>query len=265
MTEQTKIWNGVAGRAWVDTQELLDHVFKPFEELLVNEVVGKRRVLDVGCGTGATTVAIARALGPDGEVVGLDISEPMIHAARNRGSSATFVCANAQTHAFESTFDLAVSRFGVMFFDDPAAAFQNIRSAAREMRLITWRGPSENPFMTTAERAAAPLLELPPRVADAPGQFGLADPQRTERILCNSGWTNSEIRPLDVACSFAEADLVSYFTRLGPVGLVFHEADEQTQIHVVETVRAAFAPYVQGDQVHFNAACWMVSAQANVA
>ncbi|MEO5926708.1 MAG: class I SAM-dependent methyltransferase [Bryobacteraceae bacterium] len=265
MTEQTTLWNGVAGRAWVDTQELLDRVFKPFETLLVNEVGTKRRVLDVGCGTGATTVAIARALGPDSEVVGVDISEPMVQAARERGSSASFVCANAQTHAFDGPFDMVVSRFGVMFFDDPVAAFGNLRRVANEMRLITWRGPAENPFMTTAERAAAPLLDLPPRVPDAPGQFGLADPQRIERSLRESGWTDIDIRPLDVACSFAEADLVSYFTRLGPVGLVFREVDEQTQGQVIETVGEAFRQYVQGGEVRFPAACWLVSARSGAA
>ncbi len=263
MTEQKKLWNGVAGRAWVDTQELLDRVVQPFEELLVEEVAGKRRVLDVGCGTGATTAAIARA---GSEVVGVDISEPMIQAAKARGSSAQFVCANAQTHEFErASFDAVVSRFGVMFFDDPVAAFRNLRRAAGEMRVITWRSPAENPFMTTAERAASSLMELPPRVVGAPGQFGLADRGRIESILRESGWTDIEIRALDVACAFAEKDLVSYFTRLGPVGLVFGELDERAQVQVIDTVRAALAPYVHDGEVRFNAACWLVSARSGAA
>src|SRR5438270_1708240 len=165
--EQTKLWNGLAGRAWVETQEALDRMFEPFERLLVEAAAAKaaRGVLDVGCGTGSTTLAIARRLGASARCVGLDISAPMIAVAQGRaereGSPARFITADAQRHAFEpASFDMIVSRFGVMFFDDPVGAFANLRRAARdgaELRCIAWRSAAENPFMTTAERAAAPL------------------------------------------------------------------------------------------------------------
>ena len=144
----------------------------------------ERRVLDVGCGTGSTTLAVARLLGAKGRCTGIDISEPMIAAARARaereGTPASFIRADAQTHAFEpASFDMIISRFGVMFFDDSVRAFANLRRAARddaELRFIAWRSAAENPFMTTAERAAAPLLpNLPARRPDAPGQFAFAD------------------------------------------------------------------------------------------
>src|SRR5690349_6504607 len=141
--EQTKLWNGVAGRAWVDGQELTDRAYRPFEQLLVDAVTAAtpdtgspRRVLDVGCGTGATTVAVARAVGPGGgQCVGVDISDPMIAAARVRATReqvpASFVRADAQDHAFEpDSFDVIISRFGVMFFADPVRAFANLRRAA---------------------------------------------------------------------------------------------------------------------------------------
>ena len=229
------------------------------------------RVLDVGCGTGSTTLAVARRLGAKGRCIGIDISEPMIAAARARaereGTPASFIRADAQTHAFEpASFDMIISRFGVMFFDDSVRAFANLRRAARddaELRFIAWRSAAENPFMTTAERAAAPLLpNLPARRPDAPGQFAFADQRRVHRILEESGWAEIDIRPIDVACTLPEKELVRYLTRLGPVGLILQEADERTRAQVIETVRAAFDPYVHGAEVRFTAACWMVGARA---
>ncbi|MFY0524622.1 class I SAM-dependent methyltransferase [Archangium gephyra] len=270
--EQTTLWNGPAGRAWVEAQEVLDQMFKPLEDLLVEAVAGSgRQVLDVGCGTGSTTLAVARLLGAKGRCTGIDISEPMITAARARaerdGTPASFIRANAQNHAFEpASFDMIISRFGVMFFDDFAQAFANLKRAAKddaELRFVAWRSPSENPFMTTAERAAAPLLpNLPARRPDAPGQFAFADQRRVHRILEESGWAGIDIRPIDVACTLPEKELIRYLTRLGPLGLILHEVDDRTRTQVIETVCAAFEPYVHGAEVRFNAACWMVGARA---
>jgi SAM-dependent methyltransferase len=271
--DQAKLWNGPAGRAWADTQAVLDALFQPFEALLVEAAAAGPggRVLDVGCGTGSTTLAVARLHGAAGRCVGVDISEPMIALARTRaereGSPASFICADAQDYAFEAaSFDMIVSRFGVMFFADPVRAFSNLRraaSSAAELRFIAWRGPADNPFMTTAERAAAPLLpNLPARRPNSPGQFAFADRQRVDATLSESGWTGIEIRPIDVDCTMPESGLIDYLSRLGPVGLMLREADEGTRKQVVETVRAAFEPYVHGSEVRFTAACWMVAARA---
>jgi SAM-dependent methyltransferase len=270
---QATRWNGLAGRAWVEAQAVLDGVLAPFDDLLLSAVPAGSgsRVLDVGCGTGATTVAIARRLGAQGHTVGVDISDPMIAAARIRaeraGVPATFVRADAQEHPFEAGgFDVIVSRFGVMFFEDPVRAFANLRRAAgdgAELRFVAWRGIDENPFMTTAERAAAPLLPgLPERRPDGPGQFALADPDRVRRILVDSGWTEVDVRPVDVPCTMPASELEGYFTRMGPVGTFLHEVDEPTRARVVEVVRDAFAPYVHGAQVRYTAACWRVGARA---
>ena len=270
--DQAAFWSGRAGRAWVDEQQVLDAVLKPFEDLLVEALAATpaQRVLDVGCGTGSTTLAIARRLGAEGRCVGVDISEPMIALARARaereGLPASFVCADAQRHAFEpASFDRIVSRFGVMFFDDPVLAFANLRRAAIDdarLHAIVWRSAAENPFMTTAERAAAPLLTLPPRQPGAPGQFAFADRGRVASILESSGWTGVDIEPIDVTCTLPEKELVGYFTRLGPVGLVFQDADERTRARVIATVRAAFDPFVQAGEVRFSAACWSIGAAA---
>ncbi|MDF3885557.1 class I SAM-dependent methyltransferase [Cupriavidus basilensis] len=271
--EQMALWNGRAGRAWVESQALLDQMFKPFENLLaeVARAGSWRRVLDVGCGTGGTTLAVARQLGAKGHCTGIDISEPMIAAARARArqedTTASFIRADAQTHAFApASFDMIISRLGVMFFDNPVLAFANLRRAASDdagLRCLAWRSAAENPFMTTAERAAAPLLpNLPARQPGAPGQFAFADRHRVASILEDSGWAAIDIQTIDVECTLPENALTGYLTRLGPVGLILEDADERTRAQVIDTVRAAFDPYVHGDEVRYTAACWMVSARA---
>lgn len=272
-TEQATLWNGTAGKAWVESQALLDHMFKPFEEQLVQVLApgASAHVLDIGCGTGATTVAIARKNGPSGTCLGVDVSAPMVAAARARAErdrvNATFVVADAQQYTFEpAQFDTVVSRFGVMFFADSVAAFTNVRRASSDgarLSLFAWRSAAENPFMTTAERSAAPLLpNVPTRRLDGPGQFAFADAKEVERILASSGWSDIDVARADVSCSFPEDALTQYLTRLGPLGLMLQEAGQDTQKRVIETVRAAFEPYVHGAEVRFTAACWHVNARA---
>ena len=271
-TDQAAVWNGRAGCAWVEAQETLDRMFLPFEELLAGAIPAGsgQSVLDVGCGTGATTLALARRLGTTGRAVGIDISETMIGLARTRaerdGAGATFIVADAQTHAFQAaSFDLVVSRFGVMFFDHPVQAFTNLRTAVKDgggLRAIAWRAPSENPFMTTAERAAAPLLpHLPARRPDGPGQFAFADSRKVAQILKDGGWTAIDVQPIDVTCTLPTPELERYMTRLGPLGQVLQEADEPTRSRVIEAVRAAFQPFVHGDEVRYTAACWLIAAR----
>ncbi len=265
-------WSGTAGCAWVEAQALVDQVLQPFEDVLVEAVSDSvaRQVLDIGCGTGSTTRAVARLLGASGRCLGNDISEPMIEAARamaeREGAPASFVCADAQTHAFEPVaFDMIISRFGVMFFDDPVQAFANLRRAVRaggELRFVAWRSPEENPFMTTAERAAAPLLpNLPPRRPDEAGQFGFADALRVRSILEESGWNTIDIQPIDVPCTLPAKELTRYATRFGPVGRALQEADPQIRAQVATVVRAAFDAFVHGAEARFSAACWMVGAR----
>jgi SAM-dependent methyltransferase len=272
--DQAAHWNGPAGEAWVAAQAVLDGMFHSLEAALADAAAeaGARRVLDVGCGTGATTLAVARRLGADGEALGVDISAPMVASARARaerdGSPARFVVADAGTQAFAPAhFDLAVSRFGVMFFPDPVAAFANLRSGMRPgggLAAVAWRSRAENPFMTTAERTALPLLPEPPppRPAHAPGQFSLADEGHVRRILGESGWTGVEMRPLDVDCVFPATALELYLNRLGPLGTLLREVDDGTRDRVLDAVRAAFQPFVHGGEVRFTAACWWIAARA---
>ncbi len=157
-----------------------------------------------------------------------------------------------------------------MFFDDPVRAFANLRRAATatsaELQVIAWRSAADNPFMTTAERAAAPFLPAFPRVVpDGPGQFAFADRQRVDAVLRESDWSDVDIQPIDVICTFPERALGSTSPGWVRSGLVLQEADEQTRRQVFDTVRAAFDRYVHGADVRFTAACWMIGARARVA
>ena len=270
---QAALWNDMAGRTWAELQVLLDDMLRPFETRLVEHAVasGAREVLDIGCGAGATTIALARALG--GRGVGVDISAPLIAAAQARATAehvpgVTFIEADAQVHPFETgRFDMLVSRFGVMFFDDPVAAFGNLRRAAHdhaELAFVAWRNATDNAFMTAAERAVAPLLPAQPaRDPDAPGQFGFARKERIAAILAASGWQDVDIAPADATCRLPAAELMTYATRMGPLGLIFGNLDGELQDRARTALQDAFAPYVRGGAVEFTAACWMVTARAS--
>lgn len=280
MTEKTKRtetrkndWNSGAALTWVTAQALLDGMFKPVETLLAEAArkAGARTVLDVGCGTGATTLAIAGALVPDGICTGIDISEGMITAAearpREAGVNAEFIRADAETHPLPAEhFDMVTSRFGVMFFDDPVRAFANLRGATKNkghLRCVVWRSPEDNPFMTTAIKAAAPYIpDLPPFDPDAPGQFAFAREELVRTILEKSGWQEISFAPLDFECEFPTTELEFYFTRLGVVGRIFDELDAVTQATVTAAMHEAFKPFVNGEMVRFTAACWDISARA---
>lgn len=269
---QAKLWNGAGGRTWVEAEALIDQLLRPIEQALVAAAAARRprRLLDVGCGTGGTTIAAAQALGADSECVGIDVSAPMIEAARDRtrrdGVAADFIQADAETFAFApEDFEMIVSRFGIMFFADPVRAFANLAHASAPgaaLHLIAWRSPQENPFMTLAERTAADLLpDLERRPPTGPGQFAFADDVEVRRILEQAGWTAIDIVPADFACAVPDAEFDFYITRLGPVGRALETADEPVRRQVARAVRPAFAPYLDGDAMRFTAACWTITAR----
>ena len=210
-------------------------------------------------------------IGGGAEVLGADISEPMIAAAKEnakgRDVGARFMVADAQTHDFAgSAFELLVSRFGVMFFPDPVAAFSNLRGAMADggaMRVFTWRHPRDNAFMTTAGRAAREFVpDMPKFDPEAPGQFGLCEEERINRVLGESGWREISAEPFDFECVMPKAELIPFFTTRGPLGQAFPEMDPKTQNDVVVRLTDAFAEFVHGDEVRYTAATWAISARA---
>jgi SAM-dependent methyltransferase len=269
--DQAALWNGDMGRTWVEMARVTDQLFEALTAPLLEVArAGGTALLDVGCGAGFTTLALARELGPDARTVGADISEPLLLAARDRAAAAgvpiEFVLGDAQTFDFApASFDLIVSRLGVMFFADPVAAFANLRGAATDaarLRFICWRDPAENPFMTLTARATKDLLDLPARVPNTPGPYGLADPERTRGILTDAGWSGAEVRPFDAVCTMPAGELMTFLTRIGPLREALAEADEERREAVLDAVRTAAEPYVDGDRASFEAALWIVDAAA---
>ena len=268
MDQKTR-WNGPGASAWIDNRDLLDAMFQPIAAVLAGSVKPGEAVLDVGCGTGGTTIAIDRTVTSGGSATGIDISVPMVEVARERaaaeGSTARFLAADAQDHVFApGTYDRLVSRFGVMFFTDPVAAFANLRRACRpggEMLFIAWRSRDDNPFMTVADRAAAPLLPTPAAPPSPSGQFAFADKDRVGGILASSGWEDTAIDPLDLDCAFPAADLPRYGGQMGPLAPVLRDMDEPARNRVVAAILEGYAPYVSGDAVRYTAACWAIRAR----
>ena len=248
---QAELWNGPAGHAWVTAQRILDEMFTGFATHLAQTVPlkGNWHVLDIGCGTGDTTLTLARRLGPGGHAPGIDLSAPMIEVARQRAADAAlpvdFIATDAgQPPLPAASIDHIVSRFGVMFFDNPVQAFTRLRDTTRQGGTLH----------------AVSLLPLPPRVPDGPGQFAFADPEKVRGILESAGWSEVAITPLDMPCEIARSDLRTYLSLLGPVGTALRSetlnATERERI--LDDLEAAFAPFVVGDRVHFTAACWVI-------
>lgn len=261
------------GRVWVEQQELLDRLFAPIAEAVVDraDLRNGEHVLDVGCGAGATTFAAAWRVGPSGRAVGVDISAPLVELARRRAGEAglegvTFQLADAQTEAFSPGFDALVSRFGVMFFPDPVAAFVNLRRALKpggRLAFACWRGPEDNPISEVPLRAAAPFLtELPAFERNAPGRFGFADPHRVRGVLAESGWRDVAIEALDDPTPVSADELLTMSVRVGPLNPILGALDEAAREPIRAAVARALEPYIEKGVARMNSACWLVSAKA---
>jgi ubiquinone/menaquinone biosynthesis C-methylase UbiE len=263
-----------AGKVWVEQQALLDRLYQPIAEAVVERasLANGEQVLDIGCGAGATTFAAAWRTGPTGRAVGADISNALLEEARRRAGQdgiegVEFLHADAQTYGFEPSYDALVSRFGVMFFPDPVAAFANLRRAAKPGRGLTfasWRGLEDNAISQVPLTAAAPFLPATTTVfeKDAPGRFGLADPDRTRRILEEAGWRDVSIEPLDEPTPVTFDELMTMSLRVGPLNPALAKADEALRGRVREAVAKALEPYVENGFARMNSACWLVSAKA---
>ena len=222
------------------------------------------RVLDVGCGAGATTRELARLVAPTGEVTGIDISQPLLRVARARGGGPRYVQADACTASFEVVFDKVFSRFGVMFFEDPVAAFANLRRAAPRGRLafVCWRSAEENPAMTWPLAAVQHLLpQTPPTDADAPGPFAFADRGKVERILRAAGWVGVNLIGHDsnYMLGATPREATAYALTIGPLARALRDAPDRVD-EVRTALEAAFAEGPAGKAIEMPAATWVVSA-----
>jgi ubiquinone/menaquinone biosynthesis C-methylase UbiE len=272
--DQAAYWNGPGGRHWTDRQELQDAVLAPVSALLFGrtEVAAGERVLDIGCGCGATTLELVQRVGPAGHVLGLDLSAPMLERARQRtppGASATFVAADATVYPFEpGDADLLFSRFGVMFFAEPARSFANMRKGLRKggrVAFACWRQPRENPWLMTPLQAAyqyAPRLpELGP---EDPGPFSFAREERVRRILSAAGFAGIALQPrdllLDVAVGRGLDAAVEGALAIGPASRALQEQPPDIVTAATGAIRAALAPFETEGRVPLAGAIWLVTA-----
>ena len=266
---QIDYWNGRAGGTWAAMQKALDAMLAPVTSELTKRVgaVASKRVLDIGCGTGETC---AIWLSGGASVTGVDISQPMLAVAANRvQGKATLIEADASRWMGDAPFDLAVSRFGVMFFADPFTAFANIARNIRpdgRMVFACWRAASENPWATTPIGAVRDLVpEAPPPVPHAPGPFGLADKERLRTILDGAGFVDVTIEPFDCDATLASEGgvdtAVSFVMHVGPAGAALAEANEETRATAARRLRDALAPFEKDGRVALGGAVWMVEAR----
>lgn len=262
-----------AGQVWVEHQALLDRLMAPIAEAVIDAAgpVNGEAVLDIGCGSGATTFAAAWRVGPTGRPVGVDISPALVELARRRGGEdevegVEFLLADAQTHIFQHEFDAIISRFGVMFFPDPVAAFVNLRQALKpggKLAFAAWRSPEENPLSLIPLQAAAPFLpELPRFEKDAPGRFAFADPDRVRAILAQAGWEAVEVARLDTTSPLNFDELLTMSLRVGPLSPILAQQEDAVRGRVYEAVAAALEPYVKEGVAQMTSACWLVTASA---
>lgn len=271
-TDQIAYWNAAAGQTWVALNDELDRQLAPLGEAAISILAptSGERILDIGCGCGQTTLALADRVGAGGAIVGVDISAPMLAVARRRAGKAaaqqaSFLEADAQTYPFETAhFDAAFSRFGVMFFADPPAAFGNLRKALKpggRLAFVCWRGAAENRWMTVPLAAVAGQFPPPaPPEPGAPGPFAFADPERVRTILSQAGFSEIQIRPHDAMIGNDFEAAVTTALRIGPLGALLRD-NPQAGPGVVEAVRQALAAHTVDGRVALASAAWMVSAR----
>ncbi|GGD95934.1 methyltransferase [Tsuneonella deserti] len=273
MTDRSD-WEGRVGQKWASEWRRTDRSFSGLTDRLLARAGAHpiQRAVDVGCGAGEVSLALARAH-PDARIIGLDISEALIGAARQRGAeldNVTFLVADAgDWRGSQFAPDLVVSRHGVMFFPDPVAAFANLaQGAAANTRLVfsCFRDRTENPWATRVASLLPPHMQ-PEIDPDAPGPFAFADRDRVEGILTAAGWSEVAFEAVDFAYvagagEDALADARSFFLSIGPAAAVAATLDDAARAAFVARLDAYLAASLQDQLVALSGAAWIVSARS---
>jgi SAM-dependent methyltransferase len=271
---QVEYWNSSAGETWAQFQEALDRQIEPLGLAAMDQLSPGEgeHIVDIGCGCGQTSLALAARVRPTGTVFGIDISKPMLDVALRRPRTAdlqvTFQNLDAQTGDIgHKLYDAAYSRFGVMFFSDPVAAFVNIRRSLKpygRLAFVCWRAANENPWMQAPLQAAVPFLPpLAPPDPIAPGPFAFADSSRVRSILADSGYRSVTISPFDSQIGGGDLDqTLKLALRIGPLGRALREHPEFAS-EVSEAVRDLLSKHLTSNGVRMAAAVWIVLASAS--
>jgi SAM-dependent methyltransferase len=268
--EQQAYWNGRGGQTWLASYDRIQRSIAGFSEaaLAAAKAQPGEKVLDVGCGTGATTAEFAREVGPEGRVLGVDLSETLVGAARlHKLDNLKFEIGDVTTFPFETAaFDLVFSRFGVMFFADPVAAFKNLRRALRpngRLVFLCWRTVMENPWVLVPLRAAEPHLPPAERPGpEEPGPFAFGDRARVERILKEAGFGKPSFRTVDQQSPMGRdiAETVENMGKMGPLARRFADAAPEQIARARAAIAEALKPHAGPEGVRLAGACWLVSA-----
>jgi SAM-dependent methyltransferase len=275
--DQIAYWNGPGGQHWADRQQAQDTLLASVTDILIDRAKAKtgERLIDVGCGCGDTSIALAQRVGPTGHVTGIDISAPMLARARQRvaaGAPVDFLLADATVYPFASgDFDLLVSRFGVMFFAEPAISFANLRKALRpsgRLTFVCWREPRDNPFfMAPLQAVYKHAPRLPQLGPEDPGPFSFASEARVQRVLGEAGFSGIEMEPCNLALDLAVGrgldGAVEGALEIGPAARALAEQPPDVRAAAANSIREALAAFVRGQKVLLPASIWIVTASAS--
>jgi len=275
--DQIAYWNGPGGQRWADRQAAQDILLAPVLDILIDRARLKtgERIIDIGCGSGATSIAFAKKVAPSGHVFGIDVSAPMLARARASAPkelAVDFVQADATVYPFDpASFDLLASRFGVMFFADPALSFANIRKALRpsgRLAFACWRDPRENPFfMAPLQAVYKHAPRLPQLGPEDPGPFSFASEARVQRVLGEAGFSAIAMEPcnlvLDLAVGRGLDAAVEGALEIGPAARALAEQSPDVRAAAANSIREALAAFVSGQKVLLPASIWVVTASAS--
>lgn len=275
--DQIDYWNGKAGEKWVEHSNLLDGMLAPFASAVMDaaDISAGEHVLDVGCGAGALSLMAANAVGASGSVTGVDVSVPMLGLARERAKvhaeNVRFEDCDASTFQMSAKADVLISRFGVMFFDDPRAAFANLRSNVAptgRLAFACWQSLLENDWARAPLEVAMPFLTTPPDMppAGAPGPFAFADPAHVETMLSEAGWTGVSVAPWTGEMLLPGENpeqSAGFMMQLGPAArLIKEQGIDLAPVQAALRERMATAVTPEG-RVAMKASVWIVTANAS--
>lgn len=273
-TQQIEEWNGPSGQRWAALQDEFDRSTKPFGDAALAAARARpgEKVLDIGCGCGATSLVLAETVGTAGAVLGVDVSQPMLEVARRRAAGVrqlSFMEADASIADLPADRDLLFSRFGVMFFAAPVPAFAHMRRALTDtgrLAFVCWRAARENPWAVVPVMAArtALKLEAPPSDPHAPGPFAFGDDNRLRQILLEANFKDVSVDPFDthMALGTSAHEAASQAVKMGPVARVVREAGPERLPAILEAVEAALQPLAGPEGVKLPARAWVVTARA---
>ena len=273
--DQIAYWNGPAGQRWSDRQAAQDVLLAPVLQLLIDRAGAKpgERVLDVGCGSGASSIAFAEQVAPAGFVLGVDISTPMLTIARQRARKdlpVDFVLADATVYPFDpESFDLLVSRFGVMFFAEPAVSFAHMREALRRdgrLAFTCWREPRDNPWMMAPLQAVYKHVpKLPQQGPEDPGPFAFASEERVKRILSEAGFKSIAMERCDLLLDIAIGQGIDAAVRsaleIGPSSRALEGHPAEVRDAAKASVRETLMPHLRGKSVALAGSTWIDTAR----